>query len=199
MKLKINKIYFISRNCLFGILAVFIAFTSCSGPVSFEEYVKKELAREIRNDSLIYGIHFGMKNVEFRDYCTDMNRKKIFFPNPSGSAVRLNMENGFESPVNFDFFPDFDSCGGINKLNATLNYRDFSYYDESYAIENLIIEAKRNFEEGYGGNKFLELPHEDKILKYRYVKIDGNRKIVLSPSFDGQKLHIAFEDLNPDY
>jgi hypothetical protein len=171
---------------------------SCSENVTYEEYVARELAKGIRHDSLIHRIHFGMTAEEFMIYCAEMNRKKIFMPNTSGSAVSLELLEGFNAPVQFIFFPAFEGDGPIKKIMASIKYRDFSYYGEKYAIENLVIEAKRNFEKGYGGNKFFTIPHENKLLKYKYVKIDGNRKIVLNPTFDGQSLEVEFEDLNPE-
>jgi hypothetical protein len=181
----------------FGLFFGMIHISSCSEKIKYEDLLSMELAKGIRYDSLIYGIHFGMTNEEFADYCTEMNRKKIFMPNENGSAVSLEIQNGFNLPVNLEFFPRFGNGMKITKLGAQLNYRDFSYYNKNYSIENLIIETKKNFEKGYGGNKFLEMPHENNLLKYKYIKIDGNRKIVLSPNFDGQKLNIEFEDLKP--
>ena len=177
----------------FGIIII----SSCSEKVKFEELVSVELAKGIRYDSLIYGIHFGMTNEEFGNYCSDMNRKKIFMPNLNGTAVSLELKNGFNSPVYIEFFPRFENGRKITKLEAILNYRDFSYYNKNYAIENLVKETKANFEKGYGGNAFFEVPHENSLLKSQYIKIDGNRKIVLSPNFDGQKLNVEFEDLKP--
>ncbi len=195
MKL-INMIRYRKEFFFLGILFGY-SFFSCSEKIIFEEIISDELAKEIRYDSLIYGIHFGMTNKEFSEYCTDMNREKIFMPNHNGSTVRLNLQDGFGAPVHFDFFQDFEKDGKIIKINASLQFRDFSYYNKNYAIENLITETKTNFEKGYGGNKFFEVPHENKLLKYQYIKIDGNRKIVLSPNFDGQKLNVEFEDLKP--
>lgn len=181
----------------FGFFIGLITISSCSEKIKFEELVSNELAKEIRYDSLIYGIHFGMTDEEFAIYCADMNRKKIFMPNHNGSAVSLELQDGFNEPVYIEFFPRFEIGGKITKMEALLNYRDFSYYNKNHGIENLITETKTNFEKGYGGNKFIEMPHENKLLKYQYIKIDGNRKIVLSPNFDGQKLNVEFEDLIP--
>jgi hypothetical protein len=198
--MKLTKMIRHGKILLFlGISLGTLSCSLCSEKITLEEFVTSELAKEGRHDSLIYGIRFGMTNEEFRIFCTDMNRRKLFMPNQSGSAVRLVLQEGFGAPVHFDFFPNFENSGKINKVKASLNYRDFSYYNKDYAIENLIIEAKNNFENGYGGNKFLEMPHDNKLLKYQYVKIDGNRKIVLSPNFNGQMLNIEFEDLNPSY
>lgn len=184
------------RLLCIGILLITISFTSCNKKISYEEYVAIELSKGVRNDSLIYGIHFGMTDEEFKGYCTGMNQKKIFMPNPSGTTVRLEISNGFGTPVYLDFFPVLLGNKPISKVNASMKYKDFSYYDERHTIENLVREAIAYFEEGYGGNRFFTIPHENKLLKYMYVKIDGNRKMLLKPTFEGQELEIEFEDLS---
>lgn len=176
-----------------------VLFFSCNdNKISYESYVANELASGERNDSLIYGIHFGMTEEEFKSYCTGMNLQKRFMPNPRGTAVRLELRKSFGAPVVFDFFPKLIPDKPITKLTASMKYRDFSYYDKTYDIGNLVVEAKDYFENGYGGNKFIAIPHENKLLKYMYVKVDGNRKILLKPTFDGQELQIEFEDLDED-
>ena len=171
MKLIIEKIKY-DRGFLFGLLLALISLSSCSEKVSFEQYVENELAKGVRHDSLIYGIHFGMTTEEFLLYCADMNRKKLFMPNPSGSAVRLELKEGFGASVQFDFFPVLQTSDSIAIVAATMGYRDFSYYNKSLSMENLTLEAKNFFENGYGGNKFFAIPHENKLLKHMYVKID---------------------------
>ena len=182
-------------SVIISIIAV-ILFSCNDREISYETYVAKELATGVRNDSLIYGIHFGMTEEEFKSYCTGMNLQKRFMPNPRGTAVRLKLQNGFGAPVVFDFFPVLQSNKPIRKITASMKYRDFSYYDKIYDIGNLVIEAVEYFEDGYGGNKFIAIPHENRLIKHKYVKIDGNRKIVLNPTFDGQGLQIEFEDLD---
>ena len=182
-------------SVIISIMAV-ILFSCNDKQISYETYVAKELTTGVRNDSLIYRIHFGMTQEEFKSYCTGMNLQKRFMPNPRGTAVRLKLQKGFGAPVLFDFFPVLHSNKPISKIIASMKYRDFSYYDKIYDIGNLVIEAVEYFEDGYGGNKFIAIPHENKLLKHMYVKIDGNRKILLKPTFDGQELQIEFEDLD---
>lgn len=181
-----------------GFLFVGFFISSCSEKISYDEYVETELSKGIYYDSLVYGVHFGMTFPEFDSYCLEMNKKKIFMPNHSGTAVRLRLSDGFNAPVYFDFFPIASSNQTITELTSTMSYQDFSYYDKKYRIENLVLETKAFFEKGYGGNKFIEMAHENQLLKFNYIKIDGNRKIVLSPSFDGQMLNISFQNLNPE-
>ena len=48
------------------------------------------------------------------------------------------------------------------------------------------------------GNKFYKIPNdEDIFVRYNYVKIDGNRKILIKPSSAMNQLYILFEDLKP--
>jgi len=193
-KMKHGKRFFLVVISILGVML----FSCNDKEMSYETYVAKELASGERNDSLIYGIHFGMTEEEFKSYCTGMNLQKRFMPNPRGSAVRLALQKGFGAPVVFDFFPVLHSDKAITKVTASMKYRDFSYYDKTYDIGNLVIEAEKYFEDGYGGNKFIAIPHENILLKHMYVKIDGNRKILLKPTFEGQELQIEFEDLDVD-
>jgi len=194
MKSKLIKTY--GSFLFLGILLTIVFTASCSRKVTMDEYVTKELERNIRQDSLIYGVHFGMTGEEFAKYCTGMNQKKIFMPSPTGTTVRLEISNVFDTPLYFDFFPVLIGNSPIRKVNASMKYKNFSYYDEKYKMENLVNKAIQYFEEGYGGNGFFSIPHENKLLKFMYVKIDGNRKILLKPTFEGQVLEIEFEDLS---
>jgi hypothetical protein len=198
--MKLIKMIRYGKTFLFlGILFGLFSFSSCSENLSYEEYVAVELSKGVYHDSLIYRIRFGMTYEEFDSYCLAMNKKKIFMPSHNGSAVRLRLQDGFDAPVYFDFFPTASVNKNISKLIASMTYQNFSYYDKKYEIDNLVPEAIAFFEKGYGGNEFFAIPHENKLLKYMYVKIDGNRKIILSPSFDGQMLNIVFENLTPGF
>lgn len=181
-----------------GILYGFFYY-SCSEKLSYDEYVAIELSKGVLNDSIVYGVRFGMTFSEFDAYCLAMNKKKIFMPNHNGSAVRMKLDDGFNELVYFDFFPTASVDQNIIELTASMTYQNFSYYDKKYGIDNLLLESKSFFEKGYGGNKFFTVPHENKLLNHKYVKIDGNRKIELSPNFNGQMLNIVFENLNTEY
>lgn len=179
-----------------GILNSFLIYSSCNEKLSYEEYVAIELSKGELNDSIVYNVRFGMTFSEFDAYCLAMNKEKIFMPSHGGSAVRMKIEDGFKEPVYFDFFPTSSVNQYINKLTATMTYQNFSYYDKKYNIDNLVFESRIFFEKGYGGNKFIAIQSDNNLVKHNYVKIDGNRKIVLSPNFDGQTVNIIFENLN---
>lgn len=197
MNLKItNNKYF--RSILFkSVLIVVIFFSSCVQKKNYEEVVKDELARGIRYDSIVYGVRLGMTYDEFFSYCFDKNIEGVFKPNNSGTSVKTVIEEGYNSPVVLEFYPQSNQNNGVITIyNATLKYKEFSHYNKNYSIENLLNETIRAFEKGYKGNDFFTIPHENKLLKYNYIKIDGNRKITVKPTFGGDQLIIKFEDLN---
>lgn len=188
------KNFIISFGIFYGLLS-----SSCTRKISYDEYVALELSKGVINDSIVHGVRLGMTFSEFDAYCLAMNKKNIFMPNQNGSAVRMGLVDGFNEPVYFDFFPTASSQQNIIELTASMTYQNFSYYDKKFDIENLIHEIKYFFEKGYGGNKFISIPHDNKFLKEKYVKIDGNRKIELSRNFDGQTANIVFKNLNTDF
>ena len=171
---------------------------SCGSEPSYTETVKSELARSERFDSIAYGIHLGMTFDDFKWVCLLQNRAGLFKPNPNGNAVQLTFKEHFSYPALFEFFPanisgQYDT---IRAYDATLKYRDYSQYNQRMKMENLVGEAIEYFESGYGGNDFFEIPKDDDPwVKYKYVKIDGNRQISLIPTLMGSNLTIKFEDL----
>lgn len=191
-----NNKYF--RSKLFkSVLIGVIFFSSCVHKKNYEEVVRDELSRGVRYDSIVYGIRLGMTYDEFYSYCFDKNIEGVFKPNTSGTGVTTILEEGFNSPVVLEFYPQVNQNNEIITIyNATLKYKEFSYYNKNHSIKNLLNETIRAFEKGYEGSEFFTIPHENKLLKYNYIKMDGNRKITVKPTFEGDQLIIKFEDLN---
>lgn len=172
---------------------------SCMGSEpSYAEMEQEEMAKNIRFDSIAYGVNLGMTYDDFKWRCLLQNRDGVFKPNASGDAVQLRFTKGFKYPVHFEFFPadiegEYDP---ILKYNATTRYVDYSGYNKEMSMENLVKETKTFFEKGYGGREFIAIPNEnDPWIKNNFVKIDGNRKITLTPVYMGSELIITFEDL----
>lgn len=175
-----------------------VVLVSCRSEPSYNEIVKAELARTERFDSIAYGVGFGMTFADFKWVCLLQNRDGVFKPNATGNAVQLTFEEGFGYPALFEFFPadikrEYDT---ITKYNAVIKYREYSNFNKDMSMENLLREARDFFENGYGGRNFFKVPKkEDPWVKFNYVKVDGNRQIMLKPKYMGSELTVEFTDL----
>ncbi|MAC93296.1 MAG: hypothetical protein CMC01_06290 [Flavobacteriaceae bacterium] len=165
-----------------------------------DNFLKEELCKTKRYDSIIYGVKLGMTYDDFYYYMWKENIDGIFFPSRGGSMVKTNLNEGFKYPVQFEFFPN--NIEGkfipIKEYKAFVSYQTYSMYNKEMSLDNLLDQTLNYFEEGYKGNKFFKIPNnEDIFVKYNYIKIDCNRKISIVPSSALNQLNIFFEDLKP--
>ena len=176
-----------------------LVLTIASCEPSYEELVQAELSRGYRYDSVVYGVRLGMNYEAFTRYCFEQNQRGVFKPNATGNAVQVTWAEGFGFPVQFEFFPAevTDKFAPIHAYQASVRYRDYSLYNPDMALEHLLSETLAYFERGYGGRDFLRVPHDDPWINYRYVKVDGNRQITVTPTHAAAELTIHIEDLSP--
>lgn len=170
----------------------------CDQKQTFEEVVTEELARNVKFDSLFYGLHFNMPMKEFYDHSFDMNQKGIFFQNNMNVEVIIHYDKDFSAPVDFVFFPD-TSFPTIQKVDGHMMFRQWAPFNKEYPASKLQEELKKKMEDWYGGRDFIKIKHPKGHWPYAYVKVDGNRKILLYRSFDDQKVEVAFENLDTTY
>ncbi len=173
---------------------VFLLFMGCSKTMTYEDVLAEELAKDVRYDSLFYGIHFNMTTPAFLDHCFEMNQKKIFFQYGAGSEVIVKFDEEFKFPVEFKFSPNLEKHL-IQKLQGRFLYIGRNPFNNERGSDVLILDLVRQMEVWYGGRKFIKISPVDKWLTDRYVKIDGNRKITLEQNLVTGEVQVLFEDL----
>ena len=166
---------------------------------SLDKLMVKETSRNQRFDSIVYGVKLGMSTYDFFDYVDKTYREGLFFPSRGNTRVKIELNKGFDYPVNFEFFPADIDGKSIKQFNAGISYKNYSSYNQEMTLSKLVNQSIQFFENGYKGNKFLKVPNNDDIfIKYNYVKIDGNRLILITPSSTLNELNIVFKDLEPE-
>ena len=183
-----------------GISIIFSCNSSLIDNKSFDKLVNEESRRTIRYDSIVYGVKLGMTYDDFYYYAFKENREGLFLPSRGGTMVKIDFNEGFDYTVQFDFFPNNvqGNSTPINEYKAHIKFKNYSIYNKKMSIDNLLEQTLRFFLKGYKGNKFIKVPNTDDIfVKYNYVKIDSNRKILIKPSSVMGELNILFEDLKP--
>lgn len=177
-----------------SISLIAIATIGCTKSKTYEEIQQEELAKEVRYDSLFYGIHFNMTTPAFLEHCWKMNQKKIFFQNGVKSEVVVKFDDEFKYPVTFVFFPNLEK-DLIQELHGKFSYYGRSSFRKDRGAGVLIKDVVTQMEEWYGGRKFIKMPSPKKWEPDIYVKIDGNRKITLKEDQVTGEVDVLYEDL----
>ena len=185
-----------------------LLLTACGGkkensksrldPLASQAYLnllKTEAAKKVQVDSIFYGIHLKMKASDFYEHCNRMYKKGVF-AGGYDMQVKVKLAAPFKRPVKLRFYPSFEKPF-ISKLDCQFGYEHaniFNKADRSNVLMKELIPVLRSW---YPGNEFLALPSDNPLKGPMYVKIDSNRKILVSESDNGTEVDVVFEDLKP--
>ncbi len=171
-------------------LATLVAMCACTTESNYAQLAKKELASGIRYDSLLLGFYFGTPEKEFYSKCWQLNQQGIIKEGFTNVTVYYPLE-GLAHKAFFDFFPIF-SHEKIQSLQGYLMYNGWAPWNKKLWSNHLIEDARQYYEKTYGGNQFV--PLESLGIGKAYVKIDGNRRLVLYYEEDN-RVNVLFSDL----
>lgn len=158
----------------------------------YEKMRRLELASGERQDSLFMGLYLGMPRQAFYDRCTELNRQKKITNNGDGRRVQYYIE-GEDPEIIMNFFPTFQD-ERIVEMPVEMHYAAWSPWSKEYWSDKLLLKMVSIFEDWYGKG-FIKVEDEERGVIY--VKIDGNRQIVLGTR-DEQFVKANFTDLrNP--
>lgn len=149
--------------------------------MQFERYkaiMKKELASGAHADSLFFGIHFGMTSKQFFAHCWEMNKRGLFTDGQHNTAVLYKLNNHeLKHPASLNFYPTF-THNRISQLWATIEYDGWAPWNKHLGSDRLIEDVLALYKKWYNtGNPFLTIT--DKKRGTIYVKVDGNRRIII--------------------
>lgn len=176
------------------LLALLSGVLGCARQSKYTEVVEDELASGVRHDTILLGLHFGMAEKDFYNTCWDLNKQGIIKEGYSNRTVYYRLPDlpheGF-----LDFFPIFKN-GKIQSFEGFTMYTGWAPWNKELWADKLIEDTRKLFEASYPGNEFFPIksPGRGKA----YVKVDGNRRIVLYYTEDS-KVEVLISDLtNPD-
>jgi hypothetical protein len=175
-------------------IAIIIITSSCS-PSADSEYsklVKKELAKNKREDSLFMGIYLGMPSKAFYDHCWDLNKKGIFTNGLMNNTVLYSMDKDLPYPANMNFYPDFYE-GKISVMKVAYDYKGWAPWNKAQYSDSLLQDVLNMYRKWYpGGNDFIKMTNKDRGTIY--VKVDGNRRITVG-RYDERLVKVDYTDL----
>lgn len=181
---------------LSGILFLTVILTACSQEKGYNQYkamVAKELASGQRVDSLFFGIYLGMSSKEFYAHCWEMNKKGLLTDGESNTAVLYKLHNAeLGHAASMNFYPAFYQ-DKIHQMTVTFSYDAWAPWNKHLFADSLQPKVLELYQSWYKeGNPFIKM--EDEKRGPIYVKVDGNRRIIIG-KFDDARVKVDYTDL----
>lgn len=170
-----------------ALAATLFLLSACrDGAEKYSDLVKKELASGRTANQLIMDIHFGMTKKQFYDYCWGMHNKGIFEDGANSTAVLYRLSKPgqpgqLKQAASMNFYPVFRN-DTIYKMWAQFEYDAWAPWNKGLFADSLMLDVVGLYTRWYPGNNFIKLtdPQRGTI----YVKVDGNRRIVVGRKDD---------------
>lgn len=177
-----------SKTQLFAlVLCLFtLAFTGCSNDLSYEDWLERETASGVQNDSLFLGYYFGMERQDFRDASWEMNQQGLM-----SGFTKINYPfNELEHRATMEFWPDFTD-DKVSRVPIEVSYNGWAPWNRDFWSENLMEDLVEYYESEFETRfRYIYVPE---IEANAFVSIEGNREIRISRIND-QKVMLDFID-----
>jgi len=172
------------------IVIICISFSACKRESTYHKMVDKELSKNVRHDSLFLGLSFGMTQAAFYDSCWVLNKNGLTREGAMNTTVHYPFDQ-LKHDGSLDFFPIFKD-GKVQSMTGYTMYKAWAPWTKELWTDHLIEDTKEMFERWYPGNPFFSIKSPG--IGKAYVKIDGNRRIVLFYTND-QRVEVLISDL----
>ncbi len=183
------------NRSLFSWISILPVVTGCngiwSGSAKYKKLEEKELASGKRVPELFYDMKLGMSRKEFFSYCWQMHQKGKFLDGENSTSVLCKLDKELNYPVAMNFYPDFYQ-DKIYKMRAKFEYVAWAPWNKALSSDSLLLPVIHLFEKWNPGNDFIKLTDsKDRTI---YVKVDGNRRIVIG-RYDDAVVKAEYTDL----
>lgn len=176
------------------LLPVLLANCGQSGEEMYHDLLEKEKSRNKKVNDIFMGISLGMTSKDFYVHCWDMNKKGIFTDGSGNTAVKYKLKKKeLKHDAEMNFYPEFTN-GKIAGLWVKFQYEGWAPWNKKLDSDDLLEDVLQLYREWYAtGNPFITI--KDKKKGTIYVKVDGNRRIIIG-RFDDVQVKVDYTDLS---
>ncbi len=172
---------------------IMLICTTCTQSSEYRLRVERELSRNVKYDTLLLNVRFGMNKREFFAHCWELNKKGFFGEGINNTTVNYTFER-YGKEFSVDFYPKFHK-GKINELPVEYKYSAFAPWNSKYSIDTLLSEVLVIHKEKYGED-FMEIKSKDKGSAF--TRVDGNRRITIHKNIYTNSVDVFYFDLLSD-
>ena len=161
----------------------------------YTKLVKSELAKGVREDSILLGIQFGDTREIFFNKCMELNRHKLATQGPSGLRVQYLFTDStihkVPTEIKLLFSPDFDDKNIISEMNLEFSYTGWAPWNRHLQADSLEPKLLKIVNIWYKGNEFIIADIGGSKIP---VKLDANRRLMLK-KLDEQTVLVKVQDI----
>ena len=177
---------------------IIIFLTAACKQSEYDKLVKEEMSKEVVHDSLFLGMTFGITKQDFFDECWKLNSKGLVTHGPDNRFVSytLPMKEGDDTTnrIRMLFYGLFDDNKVMTGMKLQFSYHAWSLWNKSKQSDKLVPIVMDTLRKWYPGNDFLKVNSKN-TQEDIYVKVDGNRRILISPIDDVREVKVIIDDL----
>ena len=193
-----KQVSILLKNSVKILVVLFLIMQVSCNKSEYAKLIDNEMAKNIVNDSLIFGMKFGQTRKLFYDQCWKLNNEKIINQGTSNKFVeyKLPMKKGdsTKSPMTLMFYGIFNKEKIMTGIDMKFQYDGWSLWNKSLQSDKLIPVVKDSLKSWFPGNDFIAVPAK-KTKGEIHVKIDGNRRILIEPIADSRTVDVRIDDL----
>jgi len=165
----------------------------------YSKVVKREMAKGVVNDSLFFGLKFGDTRKTFYDICWVLNKDGVIMQGPKNSFVQYNLPKKKNDSTTKDirmlFYGIFNEKKIMTGLDMKFSYEAWALWNKSLQSDQLAIVLQDSLISWFPGNDFIEVELEN-IKGKSFIKVDGNRRIMIEPIKDSREVDVRIDDLS---
>jgi len=184
-----------------SIKLLFVLFLIMQVSCNTSEYTKlvnNEMSKNIVNDSLIFGMKFGQTKDLFFDQCWKLNNQKIINQGTSNKFVEyklpIKVGDTTTNPITMLFYGIFNKEKIMTGMDMRFHYDGWSLWNKSLQSDKLVPVVKDSLKSWFPGNDFISVELK-KGEKKVWVKVDGNRRIIVESIVDTREVDARIDDL----
>lgn len=186
--------YTLNRRPGLLLLTALWCAVGCGQQSEYERLVERELASGAAHNTLFLGYELGMPRDSFYDHSWDLNRQGLVMQGPQNLTVQYELDDELPYSAKMFYYPDFYE-DRIYRMRVRFLYDGWAPWTRRLSSDSLQIDVINLFREWYGDG-FIEYDRTQEGFgeNVHYVKVDGNRRILVGRASDSEVVAV-FTDL----
>lgn len=177
-------------------ILIVLLIVCCTTASKYEKLIDTEMSKDIRHDSIFLGFNFGAPKSDFFIVCKELNSKRLIVQADKSGFVQYFFppKTATDKDLKVLLWGTFNKAQLMTGLKFEFSHIAWAPWNEASKPDNLIPVIQTKLLEWFPGNDFVDITSKDKDDMI-WVKIDGNRRIVIEAPDNVTSVKVNIDDL----